>query len=286
MDKRLFRIPIFLWWLLGVFPRASHAQTITCTAADSLAVVNALKAVAPMIKADFGESLVAIGKTFLGTPYLAKTLESGETETLTINFSGLDCTTFVENVLALGITARNGSNRFSDFIRNLEEIRYRDGQLDGYASRLHYFTDWIADNDRKGLVVDVTNDLNGVPIQKQIDFMGTHRDLYPFLGDDAIYKQIRRTEERLSQGEICYLPQDKVAIMEAKIHSGDIIALTTSIDGLDVIHTGLATREDDGKIHLLHASSHNHKVEVGDKPLAQYLKTVKNNTGILIARPQ
>lgn len=272
--------------MAGLTSVGTLAQTITCSPADSAAVVQKLRTIAPGLGDSPGESIVAIGKTFMGTPYVAKTLETGNTETLVVNVHGLDCTTFVENVLALWLTARDGSDDFVEFTQALEEIRYRDGILDGYPSRLHYFTDWIANNAQKGLVKDVTNDLGGTPLQKNIDFMGTHRDLYPFLADEGNFEMIKETESRLGRTELCYLPQDQVAIKDADIHQGDIIALTTSINGLDVTHTGLATREADGKIHLLHASSHSMKVEVSEKPLADYLKTVKNNTGILVARPQ
>lgn len=115
--------------------------------------------------------------------------------------------------------------------------------------------------------------------------MSTHRDLYPFLKDDVNYEKIKASERFLNNRPICVLAQDKIAENEHLIRSGDIIALATSINGLDVTHTGIATREADGRIHLLHASTGSMEVEVSKKPLAEYLKKIKKNTGIIVARP-
>ncbi|MEM9142981.1 MAG: N-acetylmuramoyl-L-alanine amidase-like domain-containing protein [Bacteroidota bacterium] len=235
--------------------------------------------------ADFGKTLTAIGRTFLGTPYVAKTLEVGDTETLVVNLQGLDCTTFVENVMAFGLLVKNGQADFPAFTDHLKTIRYKDGELNGYGSRLHYFSEWIANNAQKGLVKDMTSELGGVELDKDINFMGTHRELYPFLKDDDNFDQILETEERLNAEPFCYVPQDQIEAREELIQTGDIIALATSINGLDVTHTGVAVREKDGRIHLLHASTGSMEVEVTEKPLVDYLKGIKNNIGILVARP-
>ncbi|MDB2607158.1 DUF1460 domain-containing protein, partial [Zobellia sp.] len=237
------------------------------------------------LEKDFGKTLVAIGTTFMDTPYVAKTLEIGETETLVINLHGLDCTTFVENVLAFGLMLKNGDSSFDDFSKTLENIRYKDSKLDGYASRLHYFSEWIANNEKKGFIKDITSEIGGIAITKPINFMSTHRDLYPFLSDDVNFEKVKASENYLNNQPICILAQDNIAANEHLIQTGDIIALTTSINGLDITHTGFATREKDGRVHLLHASTGSMKVEISKKPLAEYLKGIKKNTGIMVARP-
>tara|TARA_R110000744_G_scaffold200595_1_gene319708 strand:- start:190 stop:540 length:351 start_codon:yes stop_codon:yes gene_type:complete len=115
--------------------------------------------------------------------------------------------------------------------------------------------------------------------------MSTHRNLYPFLTDDVNFEKIQASENYLNSQAICVLAQEKISQNEHLIQSGDIIALATSINGLDVTHTGIATREKDGRIHLLHASTGSMEVEVSKKPLAEYLKGIKSNTGIMVARP-
>lgn len=262
------------------------AQAITCSPANKQAVENKLIEIDGLVENDFGKTIVAVGKTFMGTPYVAKTLEIGKTETLVINLQGLDCTTYVENVLAFSHMLERGESNVDDFTENLKNIRYKDGELEGYASRLHYFSEWIANNEKKGLLKDITAEIGGTEITKDINFMSTHRKLYPFLSDDGNFEKIQASENYLNDQAICILPQDLVATNEYLIQTGDIIALTTSIDGLDITHTGIATREKDGRIHLLHASTGSMEVEVSELPLADYLKKIKSNTGIMVARAQ
>lgn len=272
--------------MLISFAHSVFAQEIVCSQKDRAAYeqkILELQKIGP--SPNFGDLLIAVGKTFGEIPYVAKTLEIGTTESLVINLQGLDCTTYVENVLAFGTMVRDHKTNFDSYTDILEHIRYEDGKLEGYASRLHYFSQWIKDNEKKGLLTDITADLGGIEINKEINFMGTHRDLYPFLKNDHNFEKIVQTEKELNGQPLCVLPKDKIAANEHLIQSGDIIALTTSIKGLDITHTGFATREADGRVHLLHASTGSMQVEVSELPLVEYLKKIKSNTGIMVARP-
>lgn len=263
----------------------ASAQQITCSPKDKSLFEDKIAALQNTQASFLGDTIVAVGKSFLDTPYVEKTLEVGDTETLVVNLRGLDCTTFVENVLAFGTMLKSKQNSFEDFTKTLETIRYRDGDLKGYPSRLHYFTEWIRNNEKKGLIKDITSDLGGVELNKPINFMGTHRSLYPFLSDDTNFAIIQQAEKELAKENLCYLPQDQIENKEQQIQSGDIIALATSIKGLDVTHTGIAIHQPDGRLHLLHASSKNGKVEITQEPLVDYLKNIKSNIGIIVARP-
>lgn len=269
-----------------LFLQSVYGQEIICSIKDKDTFTQKMLEIENLKeeRTHIGDSLALIGKTFLGTPYVAKTLEVGEKEALVINLQGLDCTTYVENAMAFSLMQKNKEKGFDSFATFLQNIRYRDGQLKGYGSRLHYFTEWISDNEEKGLVKSITSLLGGEEITKQIDFMSTHRELYPFLKDDANYLAVKKAEERLNNTTFCNLPPEKIALNEHLIETGDIIALTTSIKGLDVTHTGIATREADGRIHLLHASSSG-QVEISKLPLVDYLKGIKSNIGIMVARP-
>ncbi len=261
------------------------AQNIICSPQDREAFHSKIVSISALDTEDIGAHMVAVGKSFMGIPYVAKTLEVGETESLVVNLQGLDCTTFVENVLAFGLMLKNHKTDFDSYTHYLETIRYKDGKLDGYASRLHYFSEWIANNEQKGLLKDVTSEIGGMESNKDINFMSTHRELYPFLKYSDNYIKIKASEEFLRRQSICILAQDQIEAQEHLIKSGDIIALATSIKGLDITHTGIATREADGRIHLLHASTGSMEVEVSKLPLTDYLKGVKNNIGIIVARP-
>ena len=261
------------------------AQQISCSPGDRGLFAAKLAEFRQLRGQDLGDSLVQIGKSFLGTPYVEKTLEIGQTETLVVNLRGLDCTTYVENVLAFGLLLKNGERDFDAFAGHLQTLRYRNGHLEGYPSRLHYFTDWIRNNGQKGLLVDISSDLGGVELKKPLDFMGTHRELYPFLASDENYGAMLEVEAALARETLCYLPMELIREREHLIRSGDIIALATSIKGLDVTHTGLAIQMGDGRLHLLHASSSKGAVEITKDPLVDYLEKIKGTIGIMVARP-
>ena len=274
-------ISSFFFFLLSL---TICAQQLICSDQDKTAFDIKIKEIQNLKQSDFGDTMISVGQTFLGTPYVAKTLEIGKSESLVINLHGMDCTTYVENVLAFSTLLVEDKMNFDSFASALENIRYKDGELDGYASRLHYFSEWIANNEKKELLEDVTAEIGGIEIKKDINFMSTHRDLYPFLQDEENFEKIKTSENYLNHQSICILPRDQIEANENQIMNGDIIALTTSITGLDITHTGIAIREKDGRIHLLHASSSG-KVEVSELPLVEYLKKIKKNTGIIVARP-
>ena len=269
--------------LLLIIFHSSYGQ-ITCSPADRALYNIKIEALKDIKAATLGDSITQVGTSFLGTPYTEKTLEVGTAESLVINLRGLDCTTFVENVLAFTLVLKTPDKLFTNFTKNLETIRYRNGNLDGYSSRLHYFTDWIRDNEKIGLVKDITKDLEGLSIEKPINFMGTHRNLYPYLKDDENFQRILETEAELTKETLCYLPKTKIESQEKNIKSGDIIALVTSIKGLDVTHTGFAFKQPNGRIHLLHASSSG-EVKISKEPLVDYLKNIKSTIGVIVARP-
>ena len=276
--RTLFLIPIIL-----LSCHVAFAQSVVCSAEDRLAFDQRITDLESMDSADMGRTVVAVGQRFLGSPYVAKTLEINEEEALVVNLREFDCTTYVENVMVFSLMLKKEEQAFDSFTSLLQNIRYREGDLHGYASRLHYFTDWIANNESKGLVKDITMEIGGEAQKKTIDFMSTHRDLYPMLKDDESFKLIARTEESLSKRTTYVLGVDQILSAESQIRDGDIIALATSIDGLDVTHTGFAFHQN-GRLHLLHASSSG-RVEITEKPLVDYLKGIKNNTGIIVARP-
>lgn len=227
----------------------------------------------------------SIGKAFLGTRYVAYTLENGKDEQLVVNLREMDCTTFVENCLALAISLKSGEGDFATFARNLEKIRYRDGKRDGYCSRLHYFSDWIYDNREKGLVTEpVTN--FGSPFDGMVNFMSTHPDNYPVLKENPeLVPLIAQQETVISARKQVFLKKEQVKLFEDKLLEGDLVGITTRINGLDISHTGILVRMN-GRIHLLHASSSLEKVVISEEPLAELLMSRKSYTGILVARPK
>jgi hypothetical protein len=239
-----------------------------------------------------GKAIAQIGRTFVGTAYVPRTLEVEGPEGLVINFRGLDCVTFVENAFALARFVKGGGARqLADraaaeaaYSRLLTELRYRDGVIDGYPSRLHYFSDWIADNARRGLVTDIGAQLGGVRDPEPVDFMSTHPDAYRQLAEPGNIERIRATEAALTDAGRSYVPEDRIDEVAAEIRDGDIIAATSTVAGLDVAHTGLALWVGDA-LHLLHAPLVGDSVEISTVPLAERILSIAGQDGILVARP-
>ena len=231
-------------------------------------------------------SLVAqYGEWLLGTPYVAHTLE-GDTEMLTINIDELDCTTFVETLYALTRTTLTGRYSWRDFAHNLEDIRYRGGNLNGYASRLHYISDWIIENTFRGNIKECTQDFNGVHYMvKNIDFMSKNRDKYPALANDEVFMKIKGTEIGYRNHRFPYLKVDfnNQKRIKKMLKSGDIVAIVTNIKNLDVQHMGVIVLKNDVP-YLLNASSVGKKVQIEEIDLAEYLRRNKTAIGIRVIR--
>jgi cell wall-associated NlpC family hydrolase len=231
-----------------------------------------------------GEIMVAIGSSFTGTPYLAHGLEVQGPERLVVNLRGFDCTTFVESVLALSRCVKLGTATFEAFRQELQTLRYRAGVIRGYPSRLHYFIDWIADNEEKHLVRDLTGQLGGAPVTRPINFMTSHRQLYAQLTDEGNAREVAETERRLSGRPYAVLARQQVAAVQDRLQNGDIIAFATPIAGLDVTHMGMAVRS--GRVvRLLHAPLSDGNVQLSGRSLPDYVAALGKATGILVARP-
>ncbi len=233
-----------------------------------------------------GEIVQSVGLRLLGRPYVEGALDRTATEALVVDLTGFDCVTYVENVLALAQAVEAGTPSYDAYVRNLEALRYRDGTLDGYCSRLHYFTDWMLDNERRGHVRLVTRDF-GQPFDKTIDFMTAHRDAYPKLAgsdarSDSLFACIVDVEAGLRDHGVYYVPQDDIRGLYDRLRPGDIIATATGIDGLDVTHTGFVFKDGE-RTGFLHASLTG-EVKVSED-LADYIAGNSVQTGIIVARP-
>lgn len=226
-------------------------------------------------------------KKMLGVPYVAGTLDENEEEQLVVHVDQLDCTTFVETVLAFCIADKRGERDFEGFKEALVQVRYRDGILNGYASRLHYFSDWIRNNEKMGFVKECTSE-TACSLTKELwlDFMTTHVDSYLPMKKDPNLVKVMAAQEKEWQGTVVsYIPKEKLNLppQELKIKDGDILAMVTNIKGLDIVHVGLAFWKDN-HLHLLHASSLAKKVI--EDPQTQYesSKNTKVHIGLRAIR--
>lgn len=233
-----------------------------------------------------GEIVQAIAWEFLGTPYQAGILDEPGKEKLVVALDKFDCVLFIETVLAIarGVAVRDYN--YHTFAERIRVLRYRDGKLKGYCSRLHYFSEWIADNQKRNNVQNITQMLGGVPLTgKRLNFMSQNRPKYSQLANsDVTYQCILAAEANLVGLKIEYIPNDRIKHTYDRVQSGDIVAIASQINGLDVTHTGLAYRGDGGGVGLIHASPMG-TVKISPD-LQTYAEGVKDSTGIILARPK
>lgn len=269
--------------LSGSFSQNS-ANSMLFDARDKQLVEQKLHDFANKASMPVNELIVEIGESFLGTPYVSATLENGIEEKMVINLSELDCTTFVENVLALSRTVKSGKKDFESYVSELQKIRYRDGIRNGYPSRLHYFSEWISNNQQKA-IVDGSVNRNGQKTAKVINFMSSHPADYPVLKEHPeLVPEIANQEKELCRHEFWYFPKTDIGNLYKNLNQGDIVALTSSIEGVDINHVGIIIKKG-SEFYLLHAPLSGKKVLISDGPITDFLKPASKNSGIMIARP-
>lgn len=277
--KRLFSI-LFLLTLFGTIFAQRSEDSLLFKALLNQAAKDSLES------KPAGERIAAIGRYFLGTPYVAYTLEAPGTERLQVNLRGLDCTTLVENALAFSRLLVSEKQDFETYQSILTHIRYRDGKLEGYPSRLHYASDWLADNIQKGCVSAVQFCSDADTFCPKVNYMSTHPSAYAALkANPTLLPIIAAQEEKINGLTFTFLPKNKVSDEAPFIRNGDILAITTTMTGLDFSHMGIAVRQN-GKVYLLHASSTLKKVVISESTLSAYLAGIKNQTGIVVVQPK
>ena len=229
------------------------------------------------------------GRKFLNIPYVAHTLEIHDEEQLVVNTRQLDCTTFVETVTSLTLCAYRHLYSWRDFLHALTSMRYRGGRVDGYTSRIHYFTEWIDANAKAGIVTEIQtpNPPFSAVQEVHVDYMSSHPESYKALRDHPKYvEEIRQLERRITGGRYLYIPKralENISNLRKAVKDGDIIAICCNKKGLDIAHLGLAVWKS-GNLHLLNASQLHRKVVVEPMTLIQYLQRHPSHTGIRIVR--
>lgn len=220
----------------------------------------------------------------LGTEYVAGSLENEGPEELNVQLDRTDCIIFVETALAMARNVKeNGADaKFEDLCALVRQTRYRGGRIDGYSSRIHYTTEWIRQAEAYGLVKDLSMEIGGEVRYGAVDFMSTHRQLYPKLNDEREFAAIRKAESNLNRTPQTFIPKARVKDALGSIRHGDIICFTSRAKGLDIAHVGFAYVKD-GRVGLLHASSKAGKVIIDPKPLKNYLDA-SSFTGIKVVR--
>jgi Protein of unknown function (DUF1460) len=230
-----------------------------------------------------GDIMQSIAESFLGASYQAGLLDRSDKEKLFISLKEFDCVLFVETVLGLSRNFAQKNYQYSAFTQQVLNQRYRQGILDGYCSRLHYFSDWINDNQKRSNVENITTKLGGITLDKKLNFMSKNYRSYPQLKNQNNYDCIQQVEKQLETLPLTYIPTANIKAIYPQLQGGDIIGVVTNINGLDTTHTGLVYRLPDGKIGLIHASPAGQVTIAND--LQKYISKVDKAIGIFVVRP-
>lgn len=237
--------------------------------------------------ADNEARVAFFARNFIGTPYVAHTLEN-DTEILTVNIDQLDCTTFVETALALAYTSAENRKSWRDYIYNLRRFRYRNGTVDGYPSRLHYICDWAIDNMHRGNISDATRFFPRINYMvRTIDFMSNHRKSYPALADSANFARIKAIEDGYRNHRFPYIRTSDLGAKDTKtaFRNGDVVAFVSALKDLDVTHMGIIVKESpSADPYVLHASQTGGKVEITKQTLAEFVKKNRQWIGVRVFR--
>jgi len=240
-----------------------------------------------------GERTAVVGQALTGTRYKHFTLEiDSRIESPSVNFQGMDCWTFFEIALSFARMLNEPQSNWTPerLLHYIELDRYRSGECTGeYLSRLHYLEDWLYDNDRRGLVEDLTRSLGGANVPHSAREMSVGWRHYRYLAANrSLLGPLARMEANVSSRPLYQIPKNRVAGIESKLQSGDIIGIIgRDRSGLySTSHVGLALRTNDGVLHFMHASSPGNSGRViVDTGLSKYLYRYRSDSGILVARP-
>ncbi|MDR1102978.1 MAG: DUF1460 domain-containing protein [Tannerella sp.] len=278
---------MLLWWLCRVDGSTGQVpDSVHYTAEDRAVFDRYVQAMQTKRTLPQGELIIETAQFFLGTPYVASTLEK-EPERLVVNLREMDCTTLVETCMALAHTVKSATPSFETFCRHLRQIRYRDGVIRDYTDRLHYFSDWICENERKGLIRDVTRQIGGKPHRITVSFMSTHPESYRQLKSHPRQVEVIREKEKEISARRGYalISEASVAACGDRMKNGDIVCFVTRIEGLDISHLGFIYRKGN-VVRFIHASSSAKKVIVEPRSLTQYVADIRTHTGLMIVRPE
>ena len=230
--------------------------------------------------------LLDIARSHLGTPYVGGVLEGNADEKLVIDEKRLDCTTFVELTVAQWLSKQSNDLTLE---HQVQAMRYRDGEVNGYLSRLHYFTDWVAENTRRGIWSELTPETDHTIWQHDtltLSFMSQHPQSYPYLkANPWAVDSMQTLEQKYAHYPYSYIDKRYLNLPPSAlpIKDGDIIALVTTIEGLDVTHLGFAVWKGN-KLHLMHASTSHGKVVLDERTLYDYLEDRKSCPGVRVVR--
>jgi len=240
----------------------------------------------PRPSESFGSYLARAARIQHGVKYAEISPRPG-IETLEIDLDAFECVSFIESTLAVARCGWSAERNERCFVRELEATRYRNGRMTDYASRLHYFVDWISDNESRGRLSNLTASLGGEPMRKDFFYI-SERVLKPASSNQeglaSLAQEIQATEARLSSTPHSVLMRESAPQILSQLEDGDLLAFVRERPGMLVHHAGFVYWAN-GAPRLLHASSYHGRVVITVRDVTNYLLRRPERRGVIVARP-
>jgi len=274
---------LLLFLNVWIYPVSGQERNITYQRQDSIIFTRYIQAFTAKKNLPTSDLIIKTAEFFIKAPYVAGTLNvNGKKEMLVVNLRQFDGNTLVESCLALVRTLQHQQPTFKAYSAELKDIRYRNGKLTDYNSRLHYFSDWIPDNEKKGKIINLTYEFGGEPFSIIADDISRKAKLHQPLSDTMIRHKTAETEQNIPAGKYFRIPKNIPA--NSRIRNGDILCLTTNGKGAGISQIGFALRQ--GQIlYFIHASQAGKKVEISSVPFIQFIEQNEKTTGYMVIRP-
>ena len=254
----------------GAFSTNIDGVTSPASVVAALLLLALTRASSALDGDDFTHRLDAVSRELLGAPYVLGPLGEGAPPDADPRFrlDAFDCTTYVETVLALALSAAGDEAAARSW---LDRIRYTGG-VQEFASRRHLIdAQWIPELERDGLLRDVTRRIGG----------GATRTASLRLSRAAWERSDLATDHGLGWSAVphgrhtlAYLPwelveRDDVRAALPTVSIFNLVANATPSAPTLVIHQALVLRTEDGGWIARHASSSSHRVV--EEPLDDFL---------------
>lgn len=241
---------------------------------------------APQASESFGHYLARTARVQHGAKYAEVAPHPGH-ETLRVELDAFECVSFIESAIAIARCGWISETTESCFIGELEASRYRSGRMGDYSTRLHYFTDWISDNERRGRISNLTASFGGEPVQRDFFYI-TQRVLKRAAMESTeralLSRELEATEARLSSTRHSVLSRESAPRVLKELRDGDLVAFVRERPGLLVHHAGFVYWAN-GTPRLLHASSYHGRVVITVRDVTNYLLRRPERRGVMIVRP-
>jgi hypothetical protein len=239
---------------------------------------------APLPQEGFGNFVSRVARARVDTPY-RHSPEGNGPESFRIELRRFECVSFVESTLAVARCAWRGEPTEACFVWEALGFRYRSGLMSDFASRLHYFVDWLEDNGGRWRLRDMTVGLGGTPVQRDFFYLTRRGARVAPLASPTMRRAMARIEARLSSQPHYVVGRSRIRNAVRNLREGDLVAIAGDKTGRLVTHAGFVSGSSRGPARFIHASSYHDRVVLTRRDVADYVLRRAERRGILVARP-